>query len=587
MSAPISILLCALGGEGGGVLADWLVTAARFAGLPAQATSIPGVAQRTGATTYYLEIYPEAIAAGSRKPVLGLNPLPGRLDLLVSSELLETARQVANGLPSADRTLIISNSERVLTTAEKMVMGDGRRDQQRLREIVLANSRDRHVVDMSELTREAGTVVSAVMLGCIAGSGALPLAREHFDAVLAGEGATAKASRRGFDLGFSAVARSTNTEWRSVSRQSGGVSGGVDVAPGASSGRPPPTSVAVAEASRSSAAAGTEPSLMARASTQARAQAEVFPEAVRPLAALGIDRLIDYQGAGYAALYVDRLQRVLQAEREGLQARGDVSGRVDGRAEALGHQGAHVDELGKGADHPVTVETARWLALWMAFDDVIRVAGLKSAPERLERVRREAGAGPDDLLRVYDHFKPGIPEIAGLLPAPAARWLLARDRRRIERGQAPWALPLRIGTHSLAGLLVLRLLASMRVMRPIGSRYAIEQRAIDDWLDAIGRGARENPGLGLEVARCGRLIKGYGSTNERGKRNLAHVLEHLARTAQPAEARRIAIAQVREAALADEAGRALDEALRAHGAPARPVEAKPVLWMKNPRTGRV
>jgi len=58
MTQAVSILLCALGGEGGGVLADWLVDVARIADYPAQATSIPGVAQRTGATTYYLEIYP-------------------------------------------------------------------------------------------------------------------------------------------------------------------------------------------------------------------------------------------------------------------------------------------------------------------------------------------------------------------------------------------------------------------------------------------------------------------------------------------------------------------------------------------------
>ena len=48
---PISLLLCALGGEGGGVLSQWLVEAACIAGYPAQSTSIPGVAQRTGATT--------------------------------------------------------------------------------------------------------------------------------------------------------------------------------------------------------------------------------------------------------------------------------------------------------------------------------------------------------------------------------------------------------------------------------------------------------------------------------------------------------------------------------------------------------
>ena len=50
MSQPISLLICALGGEGGGVLTEWLVEIARHAGYPAQATSIPGVAQRTGAS---------------------------------------------------------------------------------------------------------------------------------------------------------------------------------------------------------------------------------------------------------------------------------------------------------------------------------------------------------------------------------------------------------------------------------------------------------------------------------------------------------------------------------------------------------
>ena len=54
---PICILIAALGGEGGGVMADWLIDAAAECGYPAQSTSIPGVAQRTGATTYYLEIF--------------------------------------------------------------------------------------------------------------------------------------------------------------------------------------------------------------------------------------------------------------------------------------------------------------------------------------------------------------------------------------------------------------------------------------------------------------------------------------------------------------------------------------------------
>src|SRR5882672_11407803 len=124
---PITLLICALGGEGGGVLAEWLIEAATHAGYPAQSTSIPGVAQRTGATTYYVEVFPEQESTlGDRSPVFGLSPVAGALDGLISSELLETARQVGLGMVSKDRTLVIAARDRTLTTAEKMQPTDGR-----------------------------------------------------------------------------------------------------------------------------------------------------------------------------------------------------------------------------------------------------------------------------------------------------------------------------------------------------------------------------------------------------------------------------------------------------------------------------
>ena len=55
-----------MGGEGGGVLADWIVDLAEHGGYLAQATSVPGVAQRTGATIYYLELFPKRGRAGRR-----------------------------------------------------------------------------------------------------------------------------------------------------------------------------------------------------------------------------------------------------------------------------------------------------------------------------------------------------------------------------------------------------------------------------------------------------------------------------------------------------------------------------------------
>src|SRR5262245_60904447 len=95
---PISILIAALGGEGGGVLTNWIVAAAERFGFPVQSTSIPGVAQRTGATTYYIEILPASRRElDGRQPVLALVPGVGDIDVLVASELMEAARAVAAG----------------------------------------------------------------------------------------------------------------------------------------------------------------------------------------------------------------------------------------------------------------------------------------------------------------------------------------------------------------------------------------------------------------------------------------------------------------------------------------------------------
>jgi indolepyruvate ferredoxin oxidoreductase beta subunit len=218
----------------------------------------------------------------------------------------------------------------------------------------------------------------------------------------------------------------------------------------------------------------------------------------------------------------------------------------------------------------------------MAFDDVIRVAGFKSAASRYARVRREVVAREGDIVRIVDHFKPGVPECVDVLPAWLAARVVAWDRGRQARGRAPWSFPLRLRADSVTGFLALRLLAGRKRARRRGARHAQEQAAIERWLGAVVRNAERDWACGFELALCGRLVKGYGATNERGKRNLAHIVDHLADGGAfaNASARAAAIRQAREAALADEGGRALDQALVAHGAPPRPVVAQPIRWMK-------
>ena len=133
----LTLLIGALGGEGGGVLTDWIVKAAESMHFPTQATSIPGVAQRTGATTYYIEIYPvrhDDLAA--RSPVMALYPAPDNMDVVVTSELMEAGRMLENGMVTPDRTTLIASSHRVYSILERSAMGDGLFDDTDLRSAV-------------------------------------------------------------------------------------------------------------------------------------------------------------------------------------------------------------------------------------------------------------------------------------------------------------------------------------------------------------------------------------------------------------------------------------------------------------------
>ena len=559
MTQPISLLICALGGEGGGVLTEWIIATAHHAGYAAQSTSIPGVAQRTGATTYYIEVFPTPIAQlGGKRPVFSLNPVPGALDALVSSELLETTRQIGNGMATAERTRVMTSSTRTFTTMERMQMGDGRIDSERLLDVVQAHSRAHNVFDMGQVAREAGTIVSAVMLGAVAGSGLFPFKRSDYEAVVSEGSGTAAASLRGFAKAFELVSAVPATGGAADTRVTTHNATSVGTMPATTTAKSAigeTTNVSKAQLAMVTQALPKDELLPQYSKGLQPDLALKFPSPVHDMLALGHARMLEYQGAAYAQLYVDRLHKVLQAE-----------------------QAADAE---KANNFATTREMARWLALWMAFDDIVRVADLKSRASRWQRVVGEVKAGGDDLLKVYDHFKPGVPEFAALLPASLAHKLTAWDRRRVLKGKTPWALPLKVGTHSIIGMLSLRFLASLKWLRVRGSRYATEQSTIAQWLQGVVQGTQRHWQLGHEIALCGRLIKGYGSTNERGKGNLLHVLEHLTRGADAQQAAS-AVKAARSAALADDAGKALDATLQQHGAPARPVKEHPIRFVRKP-----
>ncbi len=513
-AGPITILIAALGGEGGGVLAEWLVAAATAQHYPVQSTSIPGVAQRTGATTYYVEIYPatgERLAG--RRPVLALTPAPGNIDLMVASEFVEAGRAMQNGYVSPDRTTLIASTHRVFATVEKMAMGDGRFDSDRLLGAALALAKRAVLFDMADLAQQSGTVINAVLFGAMAGSGALPLSRATCEAAIRAHGKGAEASLRGFAAGYARAADGAAPQ----------------IAAGGKVWRGQPV---------------------------VRVRRE-FPAETHRLIEEGAARLIDYQDQAYADLYLDRLVPLCRAER---------------------------DAGGAASGYRVTNETARYLALWMSYEDIVRVADLKSRRSRFDRVRAEVMARPHEPVHIVEFLKPGGEELASVLPSALARLVLAWAARR---GKS-YNVGLRVKTTSVSGYLTLRALALLRPLRRRMSRFAEEQRLIERWLAAVTACTARDLALGAEVAQVGRLIKGYGDTHKRGRGNFQRIMDTLvdsalsdASAASTSERTR-AIRDAREAALADPEGRKLEHSLEAVGITPLPPQAKPIRFVKRP-----
>jgi indolepyruvate ferredoxin oxidoreductase beta subunit len=496
----LAVAILAMGGEGGGVLADWIVDLGESNGFVAQATSVPGVAQRTGATIYYVELFPEAaVRAAGREPVLALMPTPGEVDVVVASELMEAGRAIQRGLVTDDRTTLIASTNRVYSMTEKTAMADGRVDADALLAAGRASARRFVAADFAKLAEDARSVIGASLFGALAGTGALPFAREAFEAAIRRAGVGVDASLAAFAAGHDAA--------RAAS---------ADGAPLPAAHPPQP---------RAPTALG--PRLRA---LDARIAAE-FPAAAHEVLRAGVLRLADWQDEAHAAGYLDRLRRV-----PGLDA--PVPGE---------------------APHTLLAETARHLALWMSYEDTVRVADLKTRRSRFERVAREVRVGREQLLDIGEFLHPRVEEIADTLPASLGRRLLASPRARALVGRFTREGRI-VTTSSVRGFLLLYAVASMRGLRRRSLRFGIEMARIDAWLARIGASAARDPALALEVARCQKLVRGYGDTHARGWRNFERLMQALDRL--PAGTLSAAgLRALREAALADEEGVALAAAL--------------------------
>lgn len=475
-SGLIRLAILAVGGQGGGVLSNWIVDLAERNGYVAQSTSVPGVAQRTGATIYYVEMLPDT----GQPPVLALMPSPGDVDIVIAAEIMEAGRAVTRGLVTPDRTTLIASSHRMLAVSEKVVPGDGVIGNGQVLPHIEAAAKRLICRDLAAIAADEGSHISASLFGALAGSGALPFDRAAFEATITASGRGVEPSLRAFGAAFEAAGR--------------------DPEPAA-------------------------PEQPAKPQVSLDPTTASLPEPVREMASAGLAKVVDYQDADYGQEYLAHLTRA-----------------------------AATDRADKGYAYTTTL--AKYLANAMCYDDIPRVADLKTRSQRTARVRAELGAPEDAVLQLTEYFHPRAEELLSLLPARLGEWVEARPaltrliENRFARGR-------RLRSDRLWPFLQLYWLAGMRKRRRGMLRHKREVAHRDAWLARAEQALAQDYDLAVAILGVRRLIKGYSDTHTRGLAKFDRVMQGIALVEGREDAADWA-RRLTTAALADVEGEQLD-----------------------------
>ena len=211
-----------------------------------------------------------------------------------------------------------------------------------------------------------------------------------------------------------------------------------------------------------------------------------LPDAVVPIASEGIERLIDYQGPGYAQLYVDRLKRFV------------------GR---------------RGLDDALFGEIARLMAQRMSYDDPIRIAQTKLT-------ELDAGAAGAAARSRDDVKKFRWDELVEALPAAVADPLL---------GVLEWVgwlhrpVSIRFSAAGRFGIRRLKIEAGLRRWRLFSVRYGTERAWTERWLHMIDRALTKQPQAAAEIVETATMIHDYGDVYRQGVADWHLIIDGLAK----------------------------------------------------------
>lgn len=481
----ITLAVLAVGGQGGGVLSNWIADLATRCNYAVQMTSVAGVAQRTGATIYYVEMAPKT----DRQPVFALSPTAGDLDVLIASELMEAGRAVLRGFVTPDRTTLIASTHRILAISEKSLPGDGRAEHSIVEEEIHNAAFKSVCFDMESIASKAGSMISASLFGALARSGCLPFAVPDYEAVI-------RASGRGVEASLAAFNGALNYE------------------PQADPGSEPLSQVQTQVQG---------PSDLCETWNTLCSRVNLLPEHVHGIVSAGLIKVVDYQDIDYGREYLSYVEEFLTQDESLLKA------------------------------------AAKYLANAMCYDDLIRVADLKTRASRQSRLRQEQDIPEGELVHVTEYFHPRAREICGTIPAKPGAWIESHPRifslldRLTNRGR-------RIRTDGIFGFCMLWFVAGLKPHRRKFLRHRYESVHLEDLLSHARHAAQSDTKLAAEILKCQRLIKGYSDTHERGHGRFTKVIE----TLKDLSGRRDAhtwIRRLRKASLEDLTGAAFDDTL--------------------------
>ena len=459
---PIKVALIAVGGDGGGVLTQWIVKLASQNGYWAQSTTIAGVAQRTGSTVYYLELFPEdsiPIRDGKRvSPVLAQMPAPEDVDVVMATELIEAGRAIQRGFVSKKTTLIFS-THRNLAIQEKEKPGDGILDGTSIFELSRKYAKTSVYANLKELADNNKSVISATLFGALAASGALPFGVEQFEATIKEGGVAVDSSLAAFKAAFGIV--------------------GLGLSAKEATPYEPDLKAADFEQMPDMTRSKKMNALLSEIRTH-------FPEKTHAVIFAGVKHLLEWGNLGWSKEYVDRLKAFSEADKKYPEKQGELTGAI-----------------------------ARYLALAMAYDDLVNVADVKTRKDRWETVFGQVGAKKGEIVKTIDYFHPHFEEVFGFMPV--------RIGRKMEKSEAAHRFftkfldkDRRMNTHQVFWFTVLYILGGMKGYRKKTLRHAEEMANIEGWVGRLFEVLPVNYELAVQLARTYRLKKGYGDTYARG-----------------------------------------------------------------------